>query len=76
MAYTPVPSGSPDFGASARDFVSWWTAALARPYPIIPGVAPLAGSAPGSTRSPPEVFKWRLASRAAMVEVQTLCNLY
>lgn len=36
MAATPLLVGSPLFSAD-KLFTSWWTAAFANPYPIIPG---------------------------------------
>ena len=43
--------GNPE-SADASDFVSWCIAAFAIPYPIMPGVPPSAGCAPGRTKHP------------------------
>ena len=64
-------SGMPDLG-SAKDFVNWWTAAFAIPYPIIPGVPAIAGWAPGKTRIPP-FLRYLFAILADIVELHTLC---
>ena len=64
-------SGKPEPEA-ARLLTSWWTAALAMPYPIIPGVPPVAGLAPGRTRSPPS-RRYFAAKDPLMDELQTDC---
>lgn len=52
MATTNELSGKPE-SLPANDFVSWWTAAFAIPYPIMPGVPLRAGFAPVNAKSPP-----------------------
>jgi hypothetical protein len=64
-------SGRPDLG-SPRLLVNWWIAALAMPYPIMPGVPPKAGWAPGNTKQPPD-FKCFAANAAEIEELQTDC---
>lgn len=64
-------SGRPEPEAES-DFVSWWTAALAIPYPIMPGVLPRAGFAPVRVKTPPS-FRNCDAIEAEIVDDQTLC---
>ena len=71
IATTRDPAGSP-LSLAANDFVNWWTAALAIPYPIIPGVPSKAALAPVNAKNP---FSLRLcaARLPAITELHTLC---
>lgn len=71
METTNESSGKPDF-SQANDFVKWWTAALANPYPIMPGVPFNAASAPVNDNIPPGLKKRELIV-AEIVDDQTLC---
>lgn len=71
IATAAVSAGIPLFFA-ARLWHSWWTAALAMPYPIMPPVPDWAALAPARVSSPP-VFRCKAARWLEMVEVHTLC---
>ena len=68
---TSVPLNPADKPSStARLCTRWWVAALAMPYPNIPGVGPTAPAAPISVRRPPSArsFAERFANLGSAIE--------
>ena len=63
--------GNPE-SAEANDLVSWCIAAFAIPYPIIPGVPPSAGCAPGRTKHPSSNYLALVRRYCSLIFIQKI----